>query len=57
MDGLLHDMAQSANAVLQGGETGVFLDRFNAFAALLERHLTDEEDIVVPVILDTGFSG
>lgn len=57
MDGLLHDMAQWANAVLQGGETGVFLDRLNGFAHLLERHLTDEEEIVVPVILDTGFNG
>lgn len=57
MDGLLHDMAQEANAVLQGGETGVFLDRLNGFAHLLERHLTDEEEIVVPVILATGFNG
>lgn len=57
MDTLLHDMAQGANAVLQGGEAGVFLDQLNGFGGLLERHLTDEEEIVVPVILDTGFKG
>jgi hemerythrin-like domain-containing protein len=57
MDGLLHNMATSANAVLQGGEIGPFQDRVKGFAALLERHLTDEEEIVVPVILHTGFRG
>lgn len=57
MDGLLHNMASAANAVLQGGEIGVFHDRVNGFANLLERHLTDEEEIVVPVILHTGFRG
>lgn len=57
MDGLLHDMAQSANTVLQGGAVGVFQDRLRDFHTLLERHLTDEEEIVVPVILHTGFEG
>ena len=57
MDGLLHGMANGANAVLQGGEGGAFLDQLKGFGDLLERHLTDEEDIVVPVILDTGFRG
>ena len=57
MDGLLHQMAEGANAVLQGGEVGPFLDRLSGFGTLLERHLTDEEEIVVPVILDTGFKG
>jgi iron-sulfur cluster repair protein YtfE (RIC family) len=57
MDGLLHEMAEGANAVLQGGEAGPFLERLTGFGNLLERHLTDEEDIVVPVILDTGFKG
>ena len=57
MDGLLHGMAQGANAVLQGGEPGAFLDRLEGFDRLLHRHLTDEEDIVVPVVLDTGFRG
>ena len=57
LDGVLHDLANSANAVLQGGETGVFLDRLAQFGAVLDRHLTDEEEIIVPVILHTGFRG
>ena len=57
MDGLLHGMADGANAVLQGGEIGPFLERLNGFSTLLNRHLTDEEEIVVPVVLETGFSG
>jgi len=57
MDGVLHTMASSANAVLQGGEIGRFDDRLSRFGSLLERHLTDEEEIVVPVILHTGFRG
>lgn len=61
MDGLLHGMADSANAVLNGGPesdaVGPFSDRLRDFSRLLERHLTDEEEIVVPVILKTGFAG
>lgn len=57
MDGLLHGMAEAANAVLQGGEAGVFADRLDAFGGLLNRHLEDEEDIIVPVILKSGFDG
>jgi iron-sulfur cluster repair protein YtfE (RIC family) len=57
MDGQLNDMAAAANAVLQGGEAGVFADRLAAFGGLLNRHLVDEEEIIVPVILKTGFEG
>jgi len=57
MDGLIEGMAQSANALLQGGDMGVFQDRLTRFGALLERHLTDEEEIIVPVILHSGFDG
>ena len=57
MDGLLHGMAEGANGVLQGGEIGPFIDRLQGFTDLLERHLTDEEEIVVPVILASGFRG
>lgn len=57
MDGMLNDLAGAANALLQGGEPGVFLDALSGFGALLERHLTDEEEIVVPVILNSGFDG
>ena len=57
MDGLLHSMAEGANAVLAGGEAAAFVGRIDSFATLLERHLTDEEEIIVPVILHTGFRG
>ncbi|TNF57218.1 MAG: hemerythrin domain-containing protein [Rhodobacteraceae bacterium] len=57
MDGHLHAMAEAANAVLKGGEPGPFAERLDAFARMLNRHLDDEEDIVVPVILASGFQG
>jgi hemerythrin-like domain-containing protein len=61
MDGLLQDMAKSANAVLKAGKSGdtagAFSENLAGFSHLLERHLTDEEEIVVPVILKSGFSG
>lgn len=58
MDGLLHGFATGANAVLRSeGDVGAFYDQIEAFAGLLERHLTDEEDIIVPVILHSGFTG
>lgn len=57
MDGLLHDMAGAANAVLQGGTPGVFSDHLAGFEQLLIRHLIDEEELVVPVILKSGFGG
>ena len=57
MDGLLQDFAEGANGVLQGGEVGPFLDRLERFSGLLDRHLVDEEEIIVPVILHTGFRG
>ncbi|MCT8162020.1 hemerythrin domain-containing protein [Pseudoruegeria sp. SHC-113] len=57
MDGLLHGMANGANALLQGGEAGVFADQLAEFTRLLDRHLVDEEEIIVPVILKSGFRG
>lgn len=63
IDPMLNDFATAANAVLQpqGGAAhdaaGQLLTRLDGFGALLERHLTDEEDIVVPVILKSGFTG
>lgn len=57
MDSLLHDMARGANTVLQGGEVSAFQADLDRFAGLLERHLTDEEEIIVPVILQSGFEG
>ncbi len=61
MDGLLHEMADGANAVLQAqgaaDQLGAFHDRLNGFEAMLDRHLADEEELIVPVILKTGFGG
>ena len=57
MDGLLNTMANGANAVLQGGEAGLFLGQLDEFSGFLNRHLIDEEEIVVPVVLETGFRG
>jgi iron-sulfur cluster repair protein YtfE (RIC family) len=64
MDGLLSQFADGANAILQAADdadarraTGAFHDRLVSFKALLDRHLVDEEEIIVPVILKTGFDG
>lgn len=57
MDGLLHGMAEAANGVLTGAEAGPFADRLTVFGTMLNRHLVDEEEIIVPVILKTGFEG
>jgi iron-sulfur cluster repair protein YtfE (RIC family) len=59
LDPLLHGLADKTNAVLQAlpqanremGALNVDLARFSRF---LDRHLTDEEEIVVPVILEHG---
>jgi iron-sulfur cluster repair protein YtfE (RIC family) len=64
MDGLLNTFAGGANAVLQAKAdadayqaAGTFLTQLERFKTLLDRHLTDEEEIIVPVILKTGFQG
>ena len=57
MDPLLHDMAKGANAVLNGGDPGPFGEQLAAFHRMLSRHLEDEEDLIVPVMLKTGFRG
>lgn len=63
LDGHLQAFVTAANAVLQAPEarrhdaTGAFLDQLAGFAPLLERHLTDEEDLVVPVLLRYGDRG
>lgn len=59
LDGILADLADAANGVLRhGGAQSTFIDytaalhaRLNAFEPLLNRHLTDEEELVVPVLL------
>lgn len=65
IDPLLHAIAGQANALLgairEGSPTADAAGRLEAefarFAALLDRHLTDEEEIVVPVILANPGSG
>ncbi|MCR9124748.1 MAG: hemerythrin domain-containing protein [Rhodobacteraceae bacterium] len=57
IDPMLHDLAGAANAVLQGGPPDGLHHALERFSGLLDRHLTDEEDLVVPVILHSGFDG
>lgn len=58
MDGLLERFATSANAVLQGtGEAGAFHTEVTGFETLLLRHLEDEEDLIVPILLKHGPDG
>jgi hemerythrin-like domain-containing protein len=59
LDPLLHALADRTNAVLRtapqsGREMGRLHDDLAAFSTFLDRHLTDEEEIVVPVILEHG---
>ena len=37
-----------------GVQAGRFADRLAGFDRFLDRHLTDEEDLIVPVILRAG---
>lgn len=58
IDPMLHDLAGQMNAVLrEGGPVGALDEALMRFERLLDRHLTDEEEIVVPVILKSGFVG
>lgn len=59
MDDQLHHLAARANAVLQASNeaatreaTGAFSTQLAEFAPLLDRHLLDEEELVVPVLLN-----
>ena len=58
MDGLLNRFADGANAVIQGTtEPGPFREDLLSFQAMLNRHLIDEEELIVPVILKHGPGG
>ncbi len=57
LDGLLSRFTDKANAVLQGGAAGPLLTEVEGFETFLNRHLEDEEDLVVPVILKHGPEG
>ncbi|MCM2560538.1 hemerythrin domain-containing protein [Lutimaribacter sp. EGI FJ00015] len=62
LDAHLHDLAQDTNAVLralQAGQgthdaAGALLARHEAFRHFLDRHLTDEEEVIVPLVLEYG---
>jgi hemerythrin-like domain-containing protein len=65
MDGAIDELARSANAVLRAIRddapadvaAGALLTHLGAFERMLDRHLTDEEELVVPVILDHPEAG
>lgn len=62
LDGHIDSFVKGANAVLRRRDdaaafqsaTGRFGDDLTRFSGFLERHLTDEEDLIVPVILKHG---
>lgn len=57
MDPMLHALAETANAVLRGAPAEGLASHLDQFGTLLDRHLTDEEEIIVPVLLKSGFAG
>ena len=62
LDDILHHYVQAANAAINAdarstGEIGTFLEETHALEKLLFRHLIDEEELVVPVILKHGTGG
>jgi len=65
MDGLLNRFATAANGVLNivadehkaRDAAGEFLKEVKSFERMLDRHLNDEEELIVPVILKTGGGG
>jgi iron-sulfur cluster repair protein YtfE (RIC family) len=60
LDAGIHALAEDTNAVLRAVQDGAPADapagalhgRLAGFARLIDRHLVDEEELVVPVILD-----
>lgn len=62
LDEHMHNLAEATNAVLtpvsQGqaakDQTGALLQVQEGFHRFLNRHLTDEEEVIVPVILEYG---
>lgn len=61
LDALLADFADRANAVIRAAgdgraEAGAFLDSVTRMDRFVDRHLIDEEEIVVPLILRHGLA-
>lgn len=65
LDAGLHRLADGTNAVLRGlgdaraerDAAGSLLGELDRFTVFLDRHLTDEEDLIVPVILEYRGAG
>ncbi|MGF1563563.1 MAG: hemerythrin domain-containing protein [Geminicoccaceae bacterium] len=59
LDGHLEAFVQAANATLGAPQASAaaFHDHLRALERVLDRHLIDEEELVVPVILKYGASG
>ncbi|MBC2834260.1 hemerythrin domain-containing protein [Paragemmobacter straminiformis] len=59
LDALLDSFVTDANTLLQSpdrrAQAGRFHDSLSPFTAQLERHLADEEDLILPVILKHRF--
>ena len=53
----LEDLVTHMNTVLGGQSAGPLSDALAGFAIKLNRHLTDEEELIVPIILKSGFRG
>jgi len=61
LDAQIQALADATNTLLQAvdgptgpSEAGYQVDRLNGFQTFLNRHLCDEEDLVVPLILENG---
>lgn len=55
LDRLMERFATAANGLIQGNlEVGHYRDHVVSFTTLLDRHLVDEEELIVPVILKHG---
>ncbi|MBS0123879.1 hemerythrin domain-containing protein [Thetidibacter halocola] len=66
LDGVLHDLTRSANRTIQliqldqgqaRDEAGCLHEHTQAVEALLDRHLGDEEELAVPIILHHRLRG
>ena len=54
LDEELAGFAEAANDAIRGGEAGPLAGRLAGLERFLDRHLTDEEELIVPVILRAG---
>lgn len=64
LDGIINRFTEAANSVLQAQDeasareaTAAFQGELISFHRMLDRHLNDEEEIIVPVILKHGPAG